>query len=162
MSKTNLKSLCIYIDGAARGNPGPAGAGVVITDAVAAVVKNISRYLGEATNNVAEYRALLCGLEEARELGAEELIINTDSELLARQLGGAYKVKNDTLKGLYAQAMDMLNDFQEVAVRHIPREDNKGADRLANKAIDEQAKKKSESTFFVLRSKKDKKQDTLF
>lgn len=152
MCSFNLKKLELYIDGAARGNPGPAGIGAVITDGSATVVKNMAKYIGEATNNVAEYTALIFGMEEARNLGAKELIINTDSELLAKQLGGEYKVKNPALKNLYAKVMQILKSFTEVRVNQIEREENKGADRLANKAIDA-AEKKRVGKSFVIKSK---------
>jgi ribonuclease HI len=144
--------LNIYIDGAARGNPGPAGIGVVITDAKDQIIQNISRYIGDTTNNVAEYTALIFGMDEARNLGAKELVINTDSELLAKQLGGEYKVKNSALKDLYAKVKAMLSSFDEVRINQIEREKNKGADRLANKAIDNAAKK-TVGKSFILKSK---------
>jgi ribonuclease HI len=144
--------LNIYIDGAARGNPGPAGIGIVITDAKDQTVKNVSRYLGNTTNNVAEYTALIFGMDEARSLGAKEIVINTDSELLAKQLGGEYKVKNSALKDLYAKVKNLLNSFDEVRVNQIEREKNKGADKLANKAIDDAAAKRAGKSF-ILKSK---------
>lgn len=160
MTKHNLNNLNIYIDGAARGNPGPAAIGIVITDSANDVVKNISKYIGNATNNVAEYTALVFGLEEARNLGAKELSINTDSELLAKQLGGEYKIKNSALKDLYGKAMQMLKSFDEIRVNQIERKDNKGADKLANKALDAAVKKKVGKSF-VLKSK-DLMQESLF
>lgn len=160
MSKPSSKRLNIYIDGAARGNPGPAGIGVVITDAKASVVGEIARYIGNTTNNVAEYTALIFGMEEARNLGASELVINTDSELLAKQLGGEYKVKSSALKELYAKVTQILKSFDEARVNQIKREENKGADRLANKAVDNAGKKKIGRSF-VLKSK-DSIPDLLF
>ena len=153
MSKVKQKSLNIFIDGAARGNPGPAGIGVVITDSSNNIIKELCKYIGEATNNVAEYSALIFGMEEVVALGANELTINTDSELLAKQLGGEYKVKNDKLKKLYSKVIKLLDSFQEVSVNNIPREKNKDADKLANKAIDD-LKKKRTGKSFVLKSKK--------
>jgi len=152
MSQPKHNHLAIFIDGAARGNPGPAGLGVVVTDG-SSTVKELSKFIGEATNNVAEYSALIFGMDEAHNLGAKELTINTDSELLAKQLGGEYKVKNKTLKGLYDKAIKILDNFTEVTVNQIPRERNKGADKLANKAIDNAGKKRVGKTF-VLKSKK--------
>lgn len=152
MIRSDNNRLHLYIDGAARGNPGPAGIGVVITDDSAAVVKNIAKYIGETTNNVAEYTALVFGMEEARNLGTKELVINTDSELLAKQLGGEYKVKNPALKDLYAKVMRILKSFAEVRVNQIERSENKGADKLANKAIDT-AEKKRVGKSFILKSK---------
>ena len=149
MKKPDYCTLHIYIDGAARGNPGPAGIGVVITDGSGAVLKNIDKFIGHATNNVAEYTALITGMERARDLGAKELIINTDSELVAKQLGGEYKVKNPVLKNLYAEVSQLLNSFEQVRVNSIPREDNKLADKLANKAIDDVGKKKTQKSFIL-------------
>lgn len=152
MNKPNLKKLNIYIDGAARGNPGPAGAGIVVTDSSGNAIKNISRYVGNTTNNVAEYTALIFGMEEVHNLGAKELTINTDSELLAKQLGGEYKVKNSALRDLYTKIMQMLKSFDEVRINQIKRQENKGADKLANKAIDDAGKKRVGKSF-VLKSR---------
>jgi len=152
MSQIKLNKIEIFVDGAARGNPGPAGLGVVITDG-SKIVKELSRYIGEATNNVAEYNALIFGMEQAHNLDAKELAINTDSELLAKQLGGEYKVKNKDLKTLFDKVIKMLDYFTEVSVNHIGREKNKDADRLANKAIDD-AKKKRVGKSFILKSLK--------
>lgn len=152
MKKKADNILLIYIDGAARGNPGPAGIGVVITDKRGAVLKNVGRFIGEATNNVAEYTALVTGMEEASLLQPKELIINTDSELLARQLGGEYKVKNPALKKAYDKAVRLLDNFEQVTVNNIPREENRAADKLANKAIDNAGKKRIGKTF-VLKSR---------
>ena len=149
MSKQKQKNLSIFIDGAARGNPGPAGIGVVITDSSNNLVKELCKYIGEATNNVAEYSALIFGMEQVIILGANELTINTDSELLAKQLSGEYKVKNDKLKQLYAKVIELLDSFQEVKVNNIPREKNKDADKLANKAIDDLRKKRTGKSFVL-------------
>jgi len=149
MSKQKQKNLSIFIDGAARGNPGPAGIGVVITDSSNNLVKELCKYIGEATNNVAEYSALIFGMEQVIILGANELTINTDSELLAKQLSGEYKVKNDILKQLYAKVIELLDSFQEVKVNNIPREKNKDADKLANKAIDDLRKKRTGKSFVL-------------
>jgi ribonuclease HI len=128
--------LTIHTDGAARGNPGPAGAGAFIQDEQGAVVSEDCRYLGEATNNVAEYEALLLGLERARELGARQLEIRTDSQLVVRQLTGQYRVRNPVLQRLHARVRQLADEFESVAYRHVPREQNGEADRLANRAID--------------------------
>ncbi|MFC1807184.1 ribonuclease HI family protein [Candidatus Omnitrophota bacterium] len=152
MSKINTRSLSIFIDGAARGNPGPSGIGVVIRDAQGITIDNLSKYIGNATNNVAEYSALIFGMDGARKLGAEELVINTDSELLAKQLGGEYKIKNAALKDLYSEVVELLGSFSEVKVNQISREENKAADKLANKAIDS-AKKKKVGKSFMLKSR---------
>ena len=145
----------IYVDGAARGNPGPAGAGIFITDDSGKSVVELSKYLGVATNNVAEYNALIFAMEEAIKRGMKDISINTDSQLLARQLGGQYKVKNANLKELHAKITGMLDSFNEVAITHIKREKNQEADRLANEAIDASTKKKKvSSSSFILKSKK--------
>ena len=159
-----MKILNIFIDGAARGNPGPSAIGVVLSNKNGDVIKNISKYIGKATNNVAEYTALVFALDEARNIGAEELTINTDSELLAKQLSGEYKVKNSALKELNAKIMRMLSGFSEVKINKIPRNDNKGADKLANKALDANISKikKKPVTSFILKTKNKNVLDTLF
>jgi ribonuclease HI len=149
MKKPINNSLLIYIDGAARGNPGPAGVGVVIEDANKRVIKKINRYIGNATNNVAEYTAFMAALDEARALSARDITINTDSELLAKQLGGEYKVKNPVLKGFYERIIRVLDNFDKVVINNIPRQENKGADRLANKAIDDAAKVRAGKSFIL-------------
>ncbi|UCH12820.1 MAG: ribonuclease HI family protein [Candidatus Omnitrophota bacterium] len=143
----------IYIDGAARGNPGPAGIGIVITDEKGKIIHTISKYLGQTTNNIAEYTALIFGMEEVRNKKAKDIIINTDSQLLARQLGGEYKVKSSSLKDLYNKVNTMLKSFDEVRVNQIGREQNKHADKLANKAIDNSVKGKKRGTSYILKSK---------
>ncbi len=130
-------TLIAYTDGAARGNPGPAGAGAYIIDDSGSVVAELTRYLGEATNNVAEYQALLLALEELSQHQVESVVIRADSQLMIRQLQGLYKVKNEGLKPLYQQAKTQLANFSEVSLEHVRREMNKDADRLANQAIDE-------------------------
>ncbi|MGB9921078.1 MAG: ribonuclease HI family protein [Moorellales bacterium] len=125
--------LIIYIDGASRGNPGPAGYGVVIQDREGRVLAELSGSLGVATNNVAEYTALLKALEQARQLGAEEVEVYTDSELLARQIGGTYAVKSPRLAPLYRQAQSALSAFRRYRVVHVPREENRVADALAER-----------------------------
>lgn len=129
------KKISVYIDGAARGNPGPAGAGVLILDEKKNKIKEIYKYIGEATNNVAEYNALLYALEEALMLRADEIVINLDSELVARQILGEYRVKDETLKPLFERAVNMLKGFKAFEINHIAREKNKEADKLANKAV---------------------------
>jgi len=129
------RKISIYIDGAARGNPGPAGAGVVIVDEQGEVLREIYKFLGEVTNNIAEYHALIYGLQEALMLKADEIAIYTDSQLVGRQLKGEYKVKNRDLKRLFDQALHLLSGFSEYRVHCIDRTSNKNADRLANKAI---------------------------
>lgn len=129
-----MRQLEIYIDGAAKGNPGPAGIGVVIVQG-GEVLKNIANFIGNATNNVAEYTALIYALQEALLLKAESLKINTDSQLLCRQIKKEYKVKNANIRVLYNQALHLLSGFKEISLNHIARENNRGADKLANLAI---------------------------
>ncbi|HCF57353.1 MAG TPA: RNase H [Myxococcales bacterium] len=129
--------LRLFSDGAARGNPGPAGAGAVLTTTDGTVVARLGKYLGTQTNNYAEYMGLLLGLEEALKLGANEIEVVADSELMVRQLNGLYKVKNAGLKPLFQRAQGLLGLFRRSTVRHVPREQNKLADEMSNRAIDE-------------------------
>jgi ribonuclease HI len=131
----------LMVDGAARGNPGDAGCGAVILDRNGTVVKELSRYLGHATNNVAEYEGLLMGLEALLRLGKKRIRVQSDSQLLVRQLNGEYRVKDEKLKALFQKAMSLLRQFDAYRILHVPRELNKLADRLANKGIDEASKK---------------------
>ena len=128
--------LIVWTDGAARGNPGPAGIGVQITDVDGAVVAEIAEGLGVATNNVAEYTAAIRGLERAAELDAEEVVLRSDSRLLVEQLAGRFKVKNARLQLLHARARMLAAGFARVRFEHVPRELNKEADRLANVGVD--------------------------
>jgi ribonuclease HI len=130
--------LVVHVDGGARGNPGPAAIGVVTSTPDGEVVDELAELIGEATNNVAEYRALLRGLERARELGATEVALVNDSELVARQVQGAYKVKHPGLRPLYDQAMEALRGFERWSVRSVPRAQNAHADQLVNAALDAQ------------------------
>lgn len=134
--RTN-KRLLLRTDGAARGNPGPSSAGVVIERPGGEILARFGRHLGRGTNNEAEYRAVIVALEEARRFGAEEIEIRTDSELLARQLAGRYKVRAANLKPLFKKATSLLRGFRRSDVRHVPREENRDADRMANLALDE-------------------------
>jgi ribonuclease HI len=127
-------SLEFYIDGAAKGNPGPGGIGVVVCRDGRAV-KNISYYIGEVTNNVAEYTALIYGLQEALIQKAKSVKVYTDSELLFKQLKGVYKVKDGCLRVLNTQVQHLLSGISDFDIMHIPRESNKGADALANQAV---------------------------
>jgi len=129
------KIFFIYADGGSRGNPGPAGIGVVILDAGKKKVKEVFKYIGETTNNNAEYNALICGLEEVRKLGGEEVTINLDSELVVKQLNGEYRVKNAEIKPLFEKAISELKNFKEFKIHHIDRAKNRDADKLVNKAI---------------------------
>ena len=124
------------MDGGARGNPGPAAVGVVISTPEGEVLDELAEAIGEATNNVAEYRALLRGLERARALGADEVEIVNDSELVAKQVTGAYKVKHPAMKPLHAEAVRALGVFGRWAIRSVPRAHNARADALVNEALD--------------------------
>jgi ribonuclease HI len=129
--------LLIHTDGAARGNPGPAGAGAILRDADAGtVLAEIAEPLGHATNNVAEWSAVRLALEEALRLGATHVDLRMDSELVARQISGVYRVKHPDLKPFHAAVMDMLRRLEGYTVGHVPRTLNKDADRLSNVAID--------------------------
>jgi ribonuclease HI len=128
----------VYSDGAARGNPGPAGAGAVITDGGGAVLARLGRFLGRQTNNVAEYQGLLLGLRHAQELGVREVLVRADSQLMIRQLAGQYAVKHAGLKPLHAEALRLLRSFDKFELEHIPRAQNALADEMSNRAIDEE------------------------
>jgi len=131
--------VLIHTDGGARGNPGPAGAGVCIVDAdTDEALHEAGYYLGETTNNVAEYTGLLRGLERSLELGATHVSVRSDSELMVRQINGQYKVKAPNLKPLFQDAMALLGRFEKWDVGHVRREGNKRADQLANAAMDAQ------------------------
>jgi ribonuclease HI len=131
------KVLVINTDGGARGNPGPAGSGAVIRDESGKILYEHKEYLGEATNNFAEYIALIRALEAAAKLGGTHLQINMDSELIVKQMQGSYKIKEPSLQKLAQQVIKLKNSFQSVRFIHVRREFNKDADRLVNEAIDE-------------------------
>jgi ribonuclease HI len=124
------------VDGGARGNPGPAGVGAVVTAPDGTLLAEEGEYIGETTNNVAEYRAVLLGLRLAREVGAKEVEVVNDSELVARQINGVYKVKHAGLKPLFLETMAALRGFDRWAVRNVRREANERADELVNEALD--------------------------
>ena len=128
--------LTIYTDGGARGNPGPAGCGAIIYDEKKQVVAEVSEYLGVATNNQAEYRALILAFKKAQSLGATEIDFYLDSELVVKQLKREYKVKNKDLAPLFLMIHNLSLNFKHLTYTHIPRERNKEADRLANEAMD--------------------------
>jgi ribonuclease HI len=128
--------LVLHVDGGARGNPGPAAIGVVVSSPDGRVLEELGERIGVATNNVAEYRGLLLGLERAAALGATEVEIINDSELVARQLTGAYKVKHPAMKPLHAEATAALRAFDRWSVRSVPRAQNARADELVNLALD--------------------------
>jgi ribonuclease HI len=128
--------VVVHVDGGARGNPGPAAAAAVVATADGEVVDEATELLGDATNNVAEYRGVLLGLDRARALGATDVEVVNDSELVARQIEGAYKVKHAGLKPLHARARAALRDFERWSIRSVPRADNERADELVNEALD--------------------------
>lgn len=130
------RRLVLHVDGGARGNPGPAAIGVVIDDGDGVRLEDLAERIGEATNNVAEYRALLRGLERAAELGARELEVINDSELVARQLNRIYKVKHPAMRPLFEEATERLRGFERWSVHSVPRAENAEADALVNAALD--------------------------
>ena len=125
----------IYIDGACHGNPGPAGIGVVFLDGEAKPTRQLSHYLGEATNNIAEYLALVYALQEALHIGCTQVSVKTDSELLARQMSGQYKVRDPQLRLFHDLARHLVRGFRHCTIDHVPRERNTLADRLAGQAV---------------------------
>jgi ribonuclease HI len=129
--------VIVHVDGGARGNPGPAAAACVITTPAGEPLGEHAQLLGIATNNVAEYRALLLGLEKARELGAREVEVIGDSELIAKQVQGLYKVKNEALRPLHHDAINALKAFDRWSIRTVPRTRNADADALVNAALDQ-------------------------
>ncbi len=133
----DAKHLIINVDGASRGNPGKAGIGAVIRGSDNTIIERVSKYIGIATNNIAEYQALILALETAKQIGAEKISIYSDSELMVKQIKGEYRVKNEGLKPLYQKAIGLLKDFKAYGIIHVEREKNKEADKLANQAIDE-------------------------
>ncbi|WP_027007184.1 reverse transcriptase-like protein [Conexibacter woesei] len=130
--------VVVHVDGGARGNPGPAAAAAVVTDAASgAELDEATRYLGDSvTNNVAEYHGLLLGLERARAVGADEVEVVNDSELIAKQVNGEYKVKHPDMKALHAEALAALSSFSSWSIRSVPRAKNADADALVNQALD--------------------------
>ncbi|HEX9608670.1 MAG TPA: ribonuclease HI family protein [Candidatus Paceibacterota bacterium] len=138
-----MKKVVLYTDGGARGNPGPAGAGAVIAEENGTVIKEVSEFLGKQTNNFAEYQAVILGLKKLKQLFGSavwhmDIEVRLDSELIVRQLSGKYQIKEPTLFPQYIAVHNMrVKDFSHVTFRHIPREKNKEADRLANEAMDQ-------------------------
>ena len=126
----------MFADGGSRGNPGPAASGAVLVDEAGTVLREVGTYLGVATNNVAEWTALLTGLEAALELGVDDLTVRLDSELVVKQLNGAYRVKHAGLIPLHARAKALLRRFARVDVGHVPRKQNAIADALVNQVLD--------------------------
>jgi ribonuclease HI len=136
MSGAAPVKVVVHVDGGARGNPGPAAIGVVVSDADGGLLEQLGEPIGETTNNVAEYRALLRGLERARAFGASEVEVVGDSELVAKQVNGQYKVKHAGLKPLHGEALRALGGFERWRVRTVPRAQNAAADALVNAALD--------------------------
>lgn len=132
-----MEQVRIFSDGASRGNPGPAGIGVVIVSPAGNSLAEVKEYLGVSTNNLAEYTALVRGLETALDLGARKVEIFSDSELLVRQVLGQYQVRSPILKPLHRQVLSLERRFAEFCIQHVPRSQNARADELANQAIDE-------------------------
>jgi ribonuclease HI len=132
-----VKAVRIHVDGASRGNPGPAGFGAILEPLPDGPPVAHSAYLGETTNNVAEYQALLWALGEARRRGFDVVEVRSDSELMVRQMRGEYRVKQPHLQALHAQATRAASGFRHFSIRHLPRQENAAADRLANRAIEE-------------------------
>jgi ribonuclease HI len=128
--------LTLQFDGGSRGNPGPAGIGVVVSAADGTSLVTLGRFIGRATNNVAEYKALITALEEAKKLGAKRILVRGDSELVIRQMRGEYKVKNPDMKVLHSEASALLEEFDEARIEHNLRHKNELADKLANLAMD--------------------------
>jgi ribonuclease HI len=131
--------VVVHVDGGARGNPGPAAAGAVVSTPAGDVLDEAGEAIGVATNNVAEYRGLLLGLELARKLGADEVEVVNDSELVAKQVNGVYKVKHPDMKPLHAAALKALGGFKRWSIRSVPRAENADADALVNQALDARA-----------------------
>ena len=138
-----MKTLRLFTDGASRGNPGPAGLGVVIEDDMGMRLRGLHRWLGVTTNNEAEYRALIEGLKAVKEWKPDRLEIYLDSKLVVEQLNGGWKIKARELMPLHVEAKDLLKQFPDVTVAHVDRSKNRGADHLANMAIDAHVSKKT-------------------
>jgi ribonuclease HI len=130
------ETLTLEFDGGSRGNPGPAGIGIVVRAADGTPLVTLGRFIGKVTNNVAEYRALITAMEEARKLGATKIVIRGDSELIIKQMRGEYRVKHPDMKVLYDEAQDLIRQFDEAKIEHNLRHKNELADKLANLAMD--------------------------
>ena len=130
-----VKKVVIHADGVSKGNPGVAAIGATIKDEKGKLITSISRRIGWATNNQAEYIAIIAALEEAVRLGARQVELNSDSELVVRQINGRYRVKKDTLRLLYENVMQLKSRLESFKIKHIPRERNREADKLANRAL---------------------------
>ena len=133
------EQLILQFDGGSRGNPGPAGIGVVVSAADGTPLVTLGRFIGRATNNVAEYRALITAMQEAKKLGAKRILIRGDSELVIKQMKGEYRVKNPDMKVLYEEAQELIGEFEQAKIEHNLRNKNELADTLANLAMDRRA-----------------------
>ncbi len=131
-----MERLVIYVDGASRGNPGSAGVGIIVYDDKKNILRKVRQYLGKTTNNVAEYVALIYGLQEGLLLRSEYLTIYMDSELVVKQMDGRYRIKNELLKIFSKQVEHLREGFEKVEIKYVGREENREADKLANQAID--------------------------
>jgi ribonuclease HI len=136
--KENLstKKVIINVDGAARGNPGPAAIGAILKDETGNTIGRISRPIGITTNNQAEYQAIIAGLEKAISQGVKNVAVKSDSELVVNQINGRYKIKNTALRPLYLKVVELTGKLENFSITYIPRERNRQADALANKALD--------------------------
>ncbi|MFC2027040.1 ribonuclease HI family protein [Chloroflexota bacterium] len=130
-----IRKVVIHSDGVSRNNPGPAAIGATVKDEQGRLLATISRSIGRATNNQAEYRAVIAALEKAINLGARQIELNLDSELIVRQVTGRYRVKNEALKPLFGRVKKLLGSLEGFSIRHVPRQQNQEADRLANSAL---------------------------
>ncbi len=130
-----IENIEIFADGGSRGNPGPAGIGVVLFDEKGEIVGEISKYIGDSTNNVAEYLAVIYGLQEAIYKKARKVILNVDSQLVARQLKGEFRVKDQNIRKFFDLALNLFRGFDKIEIREVPREKNKEADALVNQAL---------------------------
>jgi len=141
------EEIIAYIDGASRGNPGPAAAGFILSDAAGARIECKAFFIGRATNNIAEYTGIIKALEAAKQIDAKQLTVFSDSELLVRQLNGEYKVKSEQIRPLFQQALDLLKSFNSWKVRHVTRDKNKEADKLVNQALNQGRDVEGQVTF---------------
>lgn len=132
-----MKRVTIYTDGASRGNPGDAGIGIVFVDENGNTIKEISDYIGQTTNNIAEYKAMVRALNEALEMNCDEINVISDSELMVKQIKGEYHVKNEGIKRFYKEVLELFKQFKSYSITHVRREQNRRADELANRGIDE-------------------------
>jgi len=130
-----MKKLVIHTDGVSKGNPGQASIGIIIRDEKGGMVASISQSIGRATNNQAEYRAIIAALEEALPLNADEIELNSDSELVVKQVKGQYRVRKETLRPLYQQVKQLQGNLKGFKIKHVPRQQNREADKLANAAL---------------------------